>query len=114
MLNFNNLIPAQTERLALLLEECGEAIQAIGKILRHGYNSSHPNLPKTTNKDDLEKEIGHIKLAISLLCDAGDISYDSIAVSTHEKSRSIIKYLHHQNPLETKFPGLRKGRRKTD
>jgi hypothetical protein len=37
--NFNGLAPAETERLALLLEELGEAQQAIGKILRHGYES---------------------------------------------------------------------------
>jgi hypothetical protein len=34
---FNSLTPAELERLSLLLEELGEAQQAIGKILRHGY-----------------------------------------------------------------------------
>ena len=37
MNNFNQLTPAETERLAILAEECGEVIQAVGKILRHGY-----------------------------------------------------------------------------
>lgn len=40
----NKLNDAQSERLALLLEELGEAQQAIGKILRHGYQSrTEPN-----------------------------------------------------------------------
>ena len=30
----NNLTPAEEERLALLSEECGEVIQAIGKVLK--------------------------------------------------------------------------------
>jgi hypothetical protein len=40
--HFNGLTPAEAERLALLAEECGEVIQAIGKVLRHGYESRHP------------------------------------------------------------------------
>ena len=36
---FNKLSAAEAERLALLLEELGEAQQAIGKILRHGYEN---------------------------------------------------------------------------
>ena len=35
--HFNKLTPAQAERLAILIEECGEVIQAATKILRHGY-----------------------------------------------------------------------------
>ncbi len=34
MTHFNELTPAEAERLAYLAEECGEAIQIIGKILR--------------------------------------------------------------------------------
>src|SRR5579872_899269 len=36
------LTPAQIERLALLAEECGEVMQAVSKILRHGYESRNP------------------------------------------------------------------------
>jgi len=94
---FNKLTPAQTERLALLSEELGEAQQAIGKILRHGYESCHPDIPKRCNRDDLEKEIGHINLAVSMLVECGDlISHGSIALYTGAKRLSIGKYLHHQ------------------
>lgn len=52
---FNRLTPAEAERLALLAEECGEAIQAIGKILRHGYESNHPEFTET-NRTQLPDE----------------------------------------------------------
>ncbi len=35
----NNLTPAQVEGLTLLMEECGELIQACSKILRFGPES---------------------------------------------------------------------------
>lgn len=58
--NFNELTPAETERLAILAEEMGETIQVIGKILRHGYDSRNPLEGKTgwTNRANLEKELG--------------------------------------------------------
>ena len=37
MEHFNGLTPAEAKRLALLAEECGEVLQAIGKVLRHGF-----------------------------------------------------------------------------
>jgi hypothetical protein len=55
----NGLTPAQLERLAFLSEELGEAQQAIGKIVRHGYDSYNPLvLTNSNNREDLEKEIG--------------------------------------------------------
>ena len=41
--HFNGLTPAEAERLAMLAEEAAEVIQAVGKILRHGYASYHPD-----------------------------------------------------------------------
>lgn len=40
----NNLTAAEQERLAILAEEMGEALQIIGKIIRHGYESYNPTL----------------------------------------------------------------------
>jgi len=42
--HFNGLSPAEAERLALLAEECGEVVQAVCKVLRHGYESTNPTL----------------------------------------------------------------------
>ena len=49
---FNQLSDAQLERLYILSEELGEAQQAVGKILRHGYDSKHPETG-ITNKESL-------------------------------------------------------------
>jgi NTP pyrophosphatase (non-canonical NTP hydrolase) len=96
MNHFNNLTPVQLERLALLSEELGEAQQAIGKILRHGYTSHHPDLPNRSNLEDLEKELGHIMNAQKLMVDAGDISLSVINHYQGKKESEIHKYLHHQ------------------
>ena len=96
MNNFNQLTPAQAERLAVLSEELGEAQQAIGKILRHGYKSHHPNIPEITNRNSLEKELGDITFAISMLASMDDINYDKVTRYAFEKQSKIRKYLHHQ------------------
>ncbi|MCP5428557.1 MAG: hypothetical protein H6966_09865 [Chromatiaceae bacterium] len=95
--HFNQLTPAQAERLALLLEELGEAQQAIGKILRHGYESTHPNRPSgPTNRIALVRELGDVQLAIELMLDAGDIQEDDIENRVMEKTSTVRPYLHHQ------------------
>ena len=96
MNNFNKLTPSQAERLALLLEECGEAVQAVGKILRHGYGSCHPDITTCNNKEDLEKEIGHIKCAMGFLYENGDIQEERVDEYWLKKQFEIRKYLHHQ------------------
>lgn len=68
MEHFNQLTPAQAELLALLAEECGECVQAIGKILRHGYGSSNPLLASgPRNIDALAKAMGDLRGAMILL-----------------------------------------------
>jgi|ERR1700733_6552830 len=93
----NNLSDAQLERLAILSEELGEAQQAIGKILRHGYNSWNPEVVgNNTNVSDLEKELGDVLFAIQMLQDAGDVSTTNINARMWEKAEKIKPYLHHQ------------------
>ena len=98
----NGLTRAQEERLAILLEELGEAQQAIGKILRHGYDSCNPLLepedgnPKTCNREDLEKELGDVLFAIELLQIEKDISRTDTNARMWEKAEKIKPYLHHQ------------------
>jgi NTP pyrophosphatase (non-canonical NTP hydrolase) len=62
--HFNQLTPAEAERLAMLAEECGEVIQVIGKILRHGYDSYHPANPRVTNRDLLAKELRDVNAVL--------------------------------------------------
>ena len=93
-MSFNKLTPAEVERLALLSEECGEAVQAIGKILRHGYNSNYGN--GDTNREALHREIGDILGVIEMMTEAGDLDGKTLTFYQTDKLRRVQPYLHHQ------------------
>lgn len=94
--NFNQLTNSQTERLALLLEELGEAQQAIGKILRHGYDSCHPD-GGPDNRDRLESELGDVQDAIRRLCSNAELNQKNINRAEIAKAMKVVKYLHHND-----------------
>ena len=92
----NDLNHAETERLALLSEECAEIVKAVGKIMRHGYSSRKPTVADSpTNREDLEREIGDVLWAVDLMAHAGDISMLRARMDQgrHQRKR---RYLHHQ------------------
>ena len=98
---FNKLRPAEVERLAWLLEELGEAQQAIGKILRHGWLSRDPT--KThgsdpTNTETLEVELADVVAAIRAMCDAEDLGadWDFIVKLAGVKRERAKQWMHHQ------------------
>lgn len=101
----NELNPAQVERLAILAEECGEVVQIVGKILRHGLNSYNPTVAPEKQKPNralLEKELGDLLWAISKMDDACDINFEiprtnaTLNMWLRRKEESASKYLHHQ------------------
>lgn len=103
----NNLSKAQIERLAWLSEELGEVIQAIGKILRHGYDSKDPtNSNHKGNRADLEREIGDAYTAITLMSNEGDLSLMRIMASSQEMDLSE-KYFHHQSWNKSPYEEIR-------
>lgn len=94
---FNGLSPAEVERLALLAEEMGEAIQVVGKVLRHGYESHNQNDPeRTTNRKLLMHELGDVRHSVDRMCDADDVSKQIIGVWAYLKGQRVKQYLHHQ------------------
>ena len=94
----NGLSDAQAERLALLSEEMGEAVQAVGKILRHGYASVHPDAPEAgNNRVRLIHEMGDVLAVIQLIKDAGDLDVGELELAKLDKLRRIGRYLHHQS-----------------
>ena len=95
MNHFNKLTPAEAERLALLAEECGELVQAIGKVLRHGYENHHPD-GGPTNRQAVERECGDVYHAIFKLVAALDITGHGLAESAGHKARNVSRYMHHQ------------------
>lgn len=92
---FNELSPAEAERLAVLSEECGEVIQNIGKILRHGYESCHPS-GTLSNRELLENELGDVMHIVERMVRSGDLSRPSIEAYKSAKADRIGRYLHHQ------------------
>lgn len=92
-----NLTPAQLERLALLAEELGEAQQAIGKILRHGYESHNPDAEDAgSNRQHLGRECGHVTAALDLLVAANDLEFMDIEGGRNAKHDKLYRWMHHQ------------------
>jgi NTP pyrophosphatase (non-canonical NTP hydrolase) len=94
---FNKLSDAESERLALLIEECGEVIQAATKVLRHGWASRYDN--GEANREALEREIGDVQAILFLMAER--IDYRRGAAAQAEAAKLVKlkagKYLHH-NP----------------
>lgn len=92
----NKLTPAQAERLTMLAEECGEIVQAVTKILRHGYESKSPLLRYSpTNKEHLEKEISDLMGVVHGLTEIGDLNHLPWS-SFPEVWKKKLKWTHHQ------------------
>lgn len=94
--HFNQLTPAEAERLAMLAEEAAEIIQVVGKILRHGYTSYDPNdSNKVTNRVLLRNEIIDLRAISYSMVNNLDIGNWDI----HDVQRAWVrklKYSHHQ------------------
>jgi len=84
--HFNKLSNAELERLACLAEECGEVIQVIGKVIRHGYADSHPKYGNKPTRAMLEQEIADLQLIIDLMIREKDI--DSFKMFDYYKLKS--------------------------
>jgi NTP pyrophosphatase (non-canonical NTP hydrolase) len=94
---FNKLTPWEAERLACLAEECGEIIQVIGKVLRHGYDDWSPfDDTKTTNRQNLERELGDLSAVCQQMEKGGDISSLPITQAHKAKLEKLPKWTHHQ------------------
>lgn len=92
---FNGLTPAEHERLAMLAEEAAEVVQIVGKILRHGYESKHPdNLNGPTNRQMLENEIADFYAIAGVMEDVKDVTVEGEAVRQAIKKKR--RYTHHQ------------------
>lgn len=104
---FSELSDAEAERLAILLEELGEAQQCIGKILRHGYDSYNPVVDTgMTNRRELERELGDVYEAILMLCRAKDVNEAGVNARQAAKHESIQRWLHHQPAEQSKAPDI--------
>lgn len=88
---------AELERLAILAEEMGEAIQIIGKTIRHGYEAYNPfDVKATSNRQLLELELGDVLFAIDLMVNAGDLDLQAIESRRKIKPERVAPYMFHQ------------------
>lgn len=79
----------------MLSEECGEVVQIIGKILRHGYESYHPDdEEKTPNREHLSNEVADLWSIVCLMLAKGDFAMTDEQVL--ETGLRKMKYTHHQ------------------
>lgn len=93
---FNKLSPAQAERLAMLAEECAEVVQIVGKILRHGYESAHPEKPDITNRTLLLFELTDLVAVKELMVSSGDIA-PPLSSLVNVAIRRKLRWAHHQD-----------------
>jgi len=77
------------ELLNITLEECAEVTQAISKVFRFGFDSTHPNTPGVDNKMHLEEEIGDLLCMIELLQDKGVLDENAIAAACYNKREKL-------------------------
>lgn len=87
---------AQRERLTMLIEECGEVIQAATKALRHGYESRHPD-GGPNNREYLMRELEDLLAVQWAMRAAKDISL--IDVWPSDVWARKLRYTYHQEPF---------------
>lgn len=92
----NQLTDAEIERLVLIGEEAAEVVQAVAKILRHGWESTHPDFPDFNNRSHFIKELGDLRGAVQLCFQAGDIPQPSYQYHALDKLHRMQKYLHYK------------------
>lgn len=95
MKHFNGLSPAEAERLAMLMEEAAEVVQVVGKILRHGYDSWHPDDRTMTNRMLLEKELADFMAVREAMLKARDLIAPNATLVTAAWQKKL-RYAHHQ------------------
>lgn len=93
MEHFSKLTASEAELLAMLMEECGEVVQACGKILRHGYESHHPfDKSMGSNRQQLAKELRDVEAIASMLRSSGALGgtvTEPIGAVVHKKCGSL-------------------------
>lgn len=91
-----SLTPAQAERLEMLAEEAAEVVQACTKILRHGYDSYHPDHLDVglDNCSHLKKELTDLSTIKWAMFKEGDMEFTEYDLET--KWRKKLSYTHHQ------------------
>jgi NTP pyrophosphatase (non-canonical NTP hydrolase) len=79
----------EKEILNITLEECAEVIQAISKILRFGWESTHPRDPTYTNADHLNEEVGDLLCMIDIMIEKEMLNSEAIQKALLAKKQKL-------------------------
>lgn len=79
------------EVLCITQEECAEVSQAISKIFRFGWDSTHP-VTGVNNKQHLEEEIGDLQAMIDILIEKSIISDTNVNAARIAKKEKLKKW----------------------
>jgi hypothetical protein len=93
----NHLTPEQIKRLALLAGECGAIVSSVMRIVVHGYNSKHHEIPC---REDLERRLGSMVVAVDELFQAEDL--DQVRVRERILTLQSKVYPRSSDPKHTK------------
>src|ERR1700681_3845803 len=87
--------------MAILAEECGEVVQRVGKVLRHGLGSVNP-YNGVMNRESLEDELTDIMAVVDLLCRLDVLDWHRINDAMPPKFNRLARpgILHHTSLLK--------------
>ena len=104
---FGELTNEQRERLEMLAEEAAEIVQCCTKILRHGYNSHHPDRPGRTNKKELQDELMQFWAVYERMAYQGELMHINF-YGMSDLWKKKLQYTHHQDK-QFHHPTLERG-----
>jgi len=86
--------------LVCLLEELGEAAQAVSKALRFGLGSYHPDDPTTDNADLISHELNDVVAVALILQNENQLSHITDRQMIQSKQDKIQTYLKKKEELD--------------
>lgn len=82
----------EKEILNIAGEECAEVIQAIHKIFRFGFDSTHPKDLTFTNRMHFTEEVGDLYCMFEILMQKGILSRDEVVQAARQKLLKLNRY----------------------
>jgi len=89
----NGVDLAEMEQLHILSTRAAKVVQTVGKILRHGYDSFHPDRPEQNNRQLLTLDLFDFWIAVHFL---PDDFFEDVPDAHEEIMARKMRYTHHQ------------------
>ena len=90
-IRFQPVVPDYDEVLCILQEEASEVITAVSKVRRFGLDNHHPDRT-TTNKCELEEEVGDLLAMIEILTSTGYLDPKAVHNAQVNKTQKLKEY----------------------